>query len=79
MRPLWVISGHVGLVDTIERGLDNAGIITLLDLIFQPVAFWAAGDFNERGQPVERRERGAEPTPRSSSTISTGPLSCRRG
>ena len=46
----------VDLVDAIELGLDDAGILTFLDLLLQVVAFGPAGDFDEGGQPVEGRE-----------------------
>ena len=55
-RLVGLASEIVDLVDTIERGLDDAGILTGLDLLLQPVAFGTAGDFNERGHPVKGRE-----------------------
>ena len=47
----------VELVDAVERGLDDAGIGALLDLVPQPVALGAAGDVDEGRQPVERGEQ----------------------
>jgi hypothetical protein len=44
------------LIDTVERGLDDPGVLALLDLLFQSVALGATGDVDERRQPVERRE-----------------------
>ena len=55
-RLLGLASEIVDLVDAIERGLDDAGIFTLLDLLLQPVAFGTTSDLNERGHPVEGRE-----------------------
>ena len=44
---------EVALVDAIERGLDDAGILAGLDLLFQAVAFGAARDIDEGWQPVK--------------------------
>ena len=46
----------VALVDAVERGLDDAGILAGLDLLLQLVALGAAGDVDQRRQPVEGRE-----------------------
>ena len=55
-RLIGLASEIVDLVDTIERGLDDAGIFARLDLLLQPIAFGATRDFNERGHPVKGRE-----------------------
>ena len=55
-RLLGLASEIVDLVDTIEGRLDDAGILTLLDLLLQPVAFGTTGDLNEGGHPVKGRE-----------------------
>ena len=47
----------VALVEAIERRLDDAGILAVLDLLLQPVALGAAGDVDQRRQPVERGEQ----------------------
>src|SRR5262245_33153792 len=43
----------VGLIDTVECGSDDAGILAGLNLLFQSVALGTAGDVDERRQPVE--------------------------
>src|SRR5215510_10085653 len=47
----------VNLVDAIERGLDDTGILAGLDLLLQSVTFRTAGDLDEGWQPVEGREQ----------------------
>ena len=44
----------VALVEAVERGLDDAGVLAGLDLLLQPVALGPAGDVDQRGHPVER-------------------------
>ena len=53
----------VGLVDAVERRLDDARVRAGLDLLLQAVALGAAGDVDERGQPVERREDVVQDVP----------------
>src|SRR5262245_11724829 len=43
----------VGLIDTVEGGLDDPRITTRLDLLLQSVTFRSASDVDERRQPVE--------------------------
>src|ERR1700745_2420715 len=45
------------LVEAVECGLDDVRILSGLDLLFQSVTFGAAGDVDESGHPVERREQ----------------------
>src|SRR5262249_35774044 len=47
----------VDLVDTIERGLDDAGILAGLDLLLQSVALGPAGDLDDGGKPVQRSKQ----------------------
>src|SRR5262245_12357721 len=47
----------VDLIDAIERGLDNARILSGLKLLLEPFALRAAGDLDEGWQPVERGEQ----------------------
>src|SRR5262245_10077209 len=44
----------VGLIDTIEGGLDDPRVTARLDLLLQSVTFRSASDVDERRQPVER-------------------------
>ena len=46
----------VALIEAVERGLDDARVAAGLDLRLEAVALRAAGDVDERGQPVERGE-----------------------
>ncbi len=46
----------VELVDAIELGLDDARVLARHDLLVELIALGAAGDFDERGQPVEGGE-----------------------
>src|SRR5262249_1799556 len=46
----------IALVDAIERGPHDTGILAGLDLLLQSVALGSAGDVDERRQPVKRRE-----------------------
>ena len=55
-RLLRFVREVIDLVDAIESRLDDPGIVAFLDLCLQFVALGASGDFDERGQPVERRE-----------------------
>src|SRR5208337_545775 len=41
------------LIEAVEPGLDDAGVLAGLDLLVQVVALGTAGDINKRGQPVE--------------------------
>jgi hypothetical protein len=41
------------LIHAVERGLDDAGIASSLDLLLQRVAFRAARDVDQSRQPVE--------------------------
>ena len=45
---------EVALVEAIERRLDDAGILTCLDLLLQPVALGTAGDVDKGRKPVKR-------------------------
>src|SRR5262249_56932084 len=50
----------VALIKAIERGLDDARILTGLDLLLEPVAFRSASDIDKRRHPVEGSEQLAE-------------------
>ena len=63
----------VALVEAVERRLDDAGILAGLDLLLQPVALGAAGDVDERRQPVE----GGEHFVLDRARLDDGPASAR--
>ena len=46
----------VALIDSVESGLDDAGIASGLDLFLQRIAFGTSGDIDERRQPVKSGE-----------------------
>src|SRR6185436_35663 len=48
---------QVALVEAIERRLDDAGVLTRLDPLLQPLALRTAGDVHQRGHPVEGGEQ----------------------
>src|SRR5262249_55080910 len=47
----------VGLIDAIERGPDDARILSGLELLLESVALGPTGDLDEGWQPVERGEQ----------------------
>src|SRR5262245_54848897 len=47
----------VALVEAVERGLDDAGISSGLDLLLQLVALRPTSDVHQRGKPIESGEQ----------------------
>src|SRR5262245_22198623 len=46
----------VQLIDAVERGLDDAGVLACLDLLLEAVALRTTGSLHQRWHPVESGE-----------------------